>query len=225
MKKTFLLITIIAVTLFSSVGCITKQVWKEKTKTNFYDETVVAFYANPKSSELAFIGEKYHYIFKENTKPFTRLLNNKAFLNLKQSHLRIHSFIDREDNRIVHASIFVRYPIKGTNPQQIAWVEKNGFVKHTPPYLESQMKIEEYSRHYAIKGTRYIANGEVNKKSLKLRTPITLKVEDYTIEEKSTLYKIAMTPISLTGDAVGGLLMLGAVIVMSPVWLYQQIIH
>lgn len=183
----------------------------------------MAFYANPKSSELAFIGEQYHYIFKNNTEEFTTLINNKEFLNLKQSYLGIHTFIDRVDNRIVHTSIYVKYPINSANPQQIAWLEKHKFIQHNFPYFESETKVEEYSRHYNIRGTRYLPNLEVNKKVLKLRTPIKLSVEDYKIEKKSTLYKIAMTPISLTGDAVGGVLMLGAAIVMSPVWLYQRI--
>ncbi len=80
MKKTFLLITIITITIFSSIGCITKQVWRNNTKSHPYKETIMAFYANPKSSELAFIGEKYHYIFQEKTEAFTKLLNNKEFL-------------------------------------------------------------------------------------------------------------------------------------------------
>lgn len=214
MKKIFLLITVVAITLFSTVGCMTKQVWREQTKPHPYNETIMAFYANPKSSELAFIGEQYHYIFKENTKFFTDLLHNKKFLNLKQSHLRIHAFVDREDNRAIHALIDVHYPLKGANSQQLAWLKNHHFTQTEQGY---------YLQHYSIKGTRYVASKEINKKALKLRSPIHLQIEDYTIEGKSTFYKIAMTPISLTGDAIGGILMLGAVVVMSPVWLYEQI--
>lgn len=223
MKKTFLFITLIAISIFSSIGCITKQMWRDQTLSNPYDETIMAFYINPKSNELAFIGEQYHYIFNKRTESFSTLLNNKKFLNLKQSHLKINAFIDRTDNRIVHTSIHIRYPIEGSNPQQIAWLEKHGFFKHHFPYPQSEKKIEEYAKHYALQGTRYLANQEVNKKALKLRTPIKLTVEDYKTEKKSTLYKIAMTPISLTGDALGGVLMLGAVVVMSPIWLYERI--
>jgi len=222
-KKIFLLIIIIAIGIFSSMGCITKQMWRDQTVSNPYNETIMAFYTNPKSSELAFIGEQYHYIFNNKTEAFSILLNNKKFLNLKQSHLKVNAFIDRTDNRIVHTSIYVRYPIKGSNSQQMTWLEKHGFFKHDFPHSQSEKKIENYSKHYALQGIRYLSNKEVNQKALKLRTPIKITIDDYKTKEKSTLYKIAMTPISLTGDALGGVLMLGAVVVMSPIWLYERI--
>ncbi|MCK5854702.1 MAG: hypothetical protein KAG56_05735 [Sulfurovaceae bacterium] len=233
MKKIFLFTVIIALTIFSSLGCITKQVWKDREKSNPYSETIVAFYINHPKKEIAFLGEKYHYIFNERTEQFTQLIEQRKFLKLTQKNLQINSSINRTDNRIIRSNITVHLLSSKLTTTQKSWLEAHGFRHnelplsvynnpHSNNWQDSKM-VNVYSHNYNIRGIRYQVDPKVNERALKLKSPIVLEIHDWKVEKKSNLYKIAMTPLSLTGDAVGGVIMLGAAIVMSPVWLYQAI--
>ena len=214
---------------------MTKQVWRDRTKSNPYSETIVAFYINHQKKEIAFIGEKYHYIFNKKTEPFSQLLKQRVFLNLAKKNLHIDSYINYKDNRIINSSINVNFLASELSSKQKKWLESHQFHKRKLPlsvYLhprssnwEGSKMVEVYQyNNYNIKGIRYQADLKVNQKALKLKEPIILKIQDWKIEEKNTLYKIAMTPLSLTGDALSGVILLGAGIIMSPVWLYEAII-
>ena len=238
MKKLFLSITAIALLIFLSLGCVTKQVWTDKTKANPYQERIISFYSNEQSKEILFIGEKYHYIFNKETQALMTLLKAKELLNLSDKNINVYASIDRQDNRKAQAHIMIHMKKSELNTQQIAWLEENNFYTiHADPYYgtehryqanEQVPKVTIYTNEYRIEGSRYIANLEVNKQVIKLKKPLSIKViEFYKSDEKSTLYKIAMTPLSVTADAGLIILGVGAAIIYAPFALtytaYEQI--
>ena len=207
MKKLFIGITFIALLIFSSVGCVTKQIWKDKRIYNPYDEQIVAFYLNPKGDEVVFVGEKYHYIFNENTQAFIALLKARKFLGLNQTDLAISATIDIKDNRKISSRVFLHFNREALSPKQTHWFKAHN-IKNTPYYgKEPNPERFVYSQSYAIKGIRYKAKSEVNKQVLQLTSPLEISIDEPYIDKKSTLYKIAMTPLSVTADA--GLVVLG----------------
>lgn len=235
MKKLFFITIIIALAIFSSLGCITKQVWKDHAKSNPYSETIVAFYINHPKKEIAFIGKKYHYIFNQRTEEFSQLIKQRELLKLTKKNLNMDSFIQREDNRIIHSNINVNFLSSELNFQQKKWLEAHKFYKQKLPlsiyqqpysknWKDSKM-VDVYRYSYQIRGVRYQVDPKVNQRALKLKEPIALEIRDWKVEKKNTLYKIAMTPLSLTGDVIGGIILLGAGVIMSPIWLYEAITH
>ena len=212
----FVLITMV---WFSSMGCVTKQVWTDKTRAEPYQERIISFYANQEKEEVLFIGEKYHYIFNKGTKEFMPLLSAKELLNLSDKNINVYASLGHQDNRKANAHVMIHMKKSVLNNQQISWLEKHNFsliqadsnygTMHVYHPNEQIINVDIYTKEYRLKGTRYIANKEVNQQVVKLKNPLEIEViEFYKVDEKSTLYKVAMTPLSVTADA--GLIVIGA---------------
>ena len=218
MKKVFLFVTVISLFIFLSFGCMTKQVWSDRTVIpnygHSYKENIVSFYINTDEEKLVFIGEKYHYIFDANTKSFIHFLENSEILNLSPKNLKIHARVDRSNIENIGANIMVEFKRSTLNKEQMLLLGLHFFEKYPN---------SPYSKNYHINGKRYIANNEINKQVSKLEKAIELDISAPKEINRSTLKKVAMTPLTLTVDALGGLLLVGAGIVMSPIWLYQEI--
>jgi len=239
MKKLFVSITLIAIGIFLSLGCVTKQLWTDKTKAVPYQERVISFYTNLEKKEIVFIGDKYHYIFNKNTEPLITLIKNREMLKLNNKNINIYASVDRKDNRKVQATIMIHIKKSELNNQQIKWLESHSYsIAPIPPYYESGYSPPVkrppknispiYTNGYHIEGTRYIADPKVNTQVIKLKEPIKFNVMEFRItDKKSTLYKVAMTPLSVTADAGLSVLGVGAVIIYAPFglasWAYQQI--
>ena len=221
MKKIFLTVTVFAVVIFLSIGCVTKEVWTERLQPKPYDETILSFYTDSQKSNIVFIGEKYHYIFDENTEDFAKVLRAKELLKLSKDKLTIHASVDQENQKIIYANIIIRLPLDKLTKEQSSWMESNlPNIEQIPPLnIEGKHppKALEY-RHlfFNIKGKRYTANPEINSKVVKLKSPLKIEITEFEMEKKNPLYKIAMTPLSLTADA--GLIIIGAgvAIVIAP---------
>ncbi|OAD22320.1 conserved hypothetical protein, membrane [Candidatus Thiomargarita nelsonii] len=214
MTKWFFIVTmLIAVVFFSSMGCVTTQLWENKAKPVPYNEKILSFYTNKDEGQMVFIGEKYHYIFSKNAKAFIELLQAGAFLKLGEKNLYIRPLIDREDPRVITTDISVRFAVNRLNQEQISWLALHGFKRVGSEYVQSYIQIE---------GKRYFSKGEINKKALKLIHPLPVKVAEYK-KTKNPLFQIAMTPLSLTADAGIIILAAGAAIIVSPVLLFNAI--
>jgi len=237
MKKLFLSITAVAILIFLSLGCVTKQVWTDKTRGEPYQERIISFYTNLEKKEIVFIGDNYHYIFNKNTEPLITLIKNREFLKLNNKNINIYASIDRQDNRKVQATIMIHIKKSELNNQQVKWLESHKYSFATvSPYYESGYtppvkkppKTLVYTNGYHIEGTRYIADPKVNTQVIKLKKPIVFNVVEYHItDKKSTLYKVAMTPLSVTADAGLVVIGVGAAIIYAPFaltyWAYEEI--
>ena len=211
-------VTAISLFIFLSFGCMTKQVWSDrKIIPNYghsYKEKIVSFYINTNEEKLVFIGEKYHYIFDKNTQAFIHFLQSSKILNLSPENLKIHARVNSSNIENIGASIMVEFERSKLNKEQRLLLGLHFFERYpnTP-----------YYKNYHINGKRYIANNEINKQVFQLEKAIELEISAPEEIDRSVLKKIAMTPLTLTADALGGLILVGAGIVMSPIWLYQAV--
>ena len=218
MKKLFFSVITISLFIFLSFGCMTKQVWSDRTLypnyNQSYKEKIVSFYINTDEEKLVFIGEKYHYIFDENIREFIRLLENSKILKLSQENLNISARVDNENIENISANIMVEFKHLTLTKEEMSVLGLHFFEKYSE---------NDYFKSYNIRGKRYIANNEINKHVFQLTKAIELDIRAPKEINRSVLKKIAMTPLTLTADAVGGLVLVGAGIVMSPIWLYKAI--
>ncbi len=226
-KVWFTTFTLITMVWFSSMGCVTKQVWTDPTKAEPYQEHIISFYANKEKEEILFLGEKYHYIFNEGTKEFMPLLSAKELLNLSDKNINVNATTDQQDNRNIGIDIRIYMKKSELNSEQIKWLKEHNYtliqatpyhdINHVYQANEQVPAIPTYTKAYHLHGRRYIASQEVNDNIVKLKKPLEIEVIEFKkYDEKSTLYKIAMTPLSVTADA--GLIVLGtgAAIIYAP---------
>ncbi len=241
MKKLFLSITTLAMVIFSSLGCmqrapfeITQGVWsddKDRVNTS-YDDLIISFYTNKTGDELVFLGEKYHYIFNQGSKEFAELLKSKDFLNLKQKNFHVEASLDTKDNRVVELKIISFIPNSDISKEQRAWLATHKFIPRDkrnyvaqepdPLYVSRPVynNITVYQKSFFMKGTRYIANAEVNKKAIKLKQSRRLHVIGSIYKDKSSLKKIAMTPLALVGDTALNIIVVGVNVLLSPLLIF-----
>ena len=241
MKKLFLSITTLAMVIFLSLGCVTKQVWTDKVKSEPYQERIISFYNNTEEGKIIFIGEKYHYIFDKGTKEFSEFLEAKKRLHLKEKHLEIYATTGRFKKEEVSVHLGFTLKKEYLTQEQKNWLEQHNkeLLKIPKPiednpndnrpvvYEPNQIEIENYIANYQLSGKRYHATPQVNSQVVKLKNPINIEVTEFRTEKKSMLYKIAMTPLSVTADA--GLIIIGAgaAIIYAPFglsyWAYDSI--
>ncbi len=232
--------TLVTMVCFSSIGCVTREpfemtqeVWDEtQNSTNTsYQEKIISLYNNKDGNQIAFLGEKYHYIFSKNTQEFSELLKQRAFLNLFKRNFDISAELDPSDNRLITAHINLYIPNKNLNKEQRRWLANHKFipidsVQPLDPYVDpysrpSPRNIRSvfYKKSFTIKGTRYITKSDVNQRTTKLKEPIILTILGQAYKDKNRLYQIAQTPISLVGDIAADTLVIGANILLSPLYL------
>jgi len=241
-KKIFITVLLVGLAIFLSMGCITKQVWTDKVRGVPYQERILSFYNNKDEGKIIFIGEKYHYIFDKGTKEFTTFLEAKKGLKLKENHLGIYATTNRRDREKVEVSLNFEFKKSNLTQEQQSWLEGHNarFIRRPLPrkdgddydipviYAPEQMEIDGYVLNYHLLGKRYQATAEVNNHVVKLKNPINIEVVEFKVtDKKSTLYKVAMTPLSVTADA--GLIIIGAgvAIIYAPFalanWAYESI--
>ena len=206
-KYWFQAFVLVSVLLFSSMGCVTKNLWRNGSIVEDYNEKIISFYANKASGKLIFIGEKYHYIFSKNSQEFIELLSKKEFLKLKQEDLSVLTsvYLDK-DNRVM-SYIHVSFDTSLLNKQQLEYLTAQNFRYRGG---------EKYQNTYTLIGKRYQSKETVNNRVLKLTHPMSLKIETFRKEKNISLYKVLMTPLAVTADA--GLALAGAV-VLPIIWL------
>ncbi len=84
--------SILLLALFLNSACITRQVKKEAS----YTENFHGYFLSKHNNEIVFIGEKYHYIFKDESGHISELIKPewKAKIRISQIKLRV----DRNNN-------------------------------------------------------------------------------------------------------------------------------
>jgi hypothetical protein len=217
-RRWFQLFVLVTIVWFSSMGCVTKAVWKDKRISTQYSESIIAFYSNFKSKEVAFIGEKYHYVFNQKTSDFMQLLEEKERLNLQQENLQINASVGIKDENVIQTDIMVHFDVEKLNEVQKKWLlsHKYHYLKsHSLP--SSEKKTPRFIKYYTILGERYLIKKEVNEKASKLKRAIPLQIIEYKREKGNVIKKIALTPLSITADAVGGAVLLVGAMIFVPV--------
>ena len=181
------------------MGCVTKDLWRG-TNSKPYDETIIAFYSQPQKNEIIFIGQKYHYIFNQGTSELNKVLKVRELLGLNQRNLTINTYTDANNGSTIHTDIRMTFKEDSLNKQQYLWLTSHRF-------LRPAKNVPIITKSFLLTGERYKSNTEVNSHAIKLQLPINLQVYEHS---NNTLYKILMTPLTVTADA--GLALAGAII-------------
>ena len=202
----------ISLSIFLSMGCVTKQVWTDRVSAVPYMERIISFYNNKEEGKIVFIGEKYHYIFDRGAKDFLAFLDAKKDLKLKEESRAIRAVVPKEDSQSIDVTLSFQFKKNNLTKEQEEWLLKNKNIASIGGewiYENTTREIYGYVANYNLSGIRYRATPQVNNKVVKLKNPINLEVLEFKVKDKkSTLYKVAMTPLSVTADA--GLVIVGA---------------
>ena len=209
----------VGLAIFLSMGCITKQVWTDRVGAEPYQERIISFYNSEKDGKIVFIGEKYHYIFDKGTKDFLAFLEAKKRLKLKEESKGIRATLPQVDKQNIRVVLSFEFKKNTLTKEQEKWIVKDKNVAFIGGggVDGNKTDIYGYVLNYNLLGKRYKATTQINSKVVKLKNPINIEVVEFKVKDKkSTLYKVAMTPLAVTADA--GLIIVGTgvAIVLSP---------
>ena len=117
--------------LFNLTGCVTSEVWYRNNANqsrSFYNERVVAFYIAPKSGELIFLGDKYHYFFKSGIDELEFLLK---FKDAKGVYFKVNdgTYSCSSDEIIARFSVSIESEI--APPEMLEWMKSHNFIFNT----------------------------------------------------------------------------------------------
>ncbi len=219
MKKLFFTLLPILLAIFLSMGCITKNLWRDKVKAKPYKEHIISFYGNKKEGRIVFIGEKYHYIFNKGTKELIELLDRKRDLNLKEEFRAIRATISEDNRDIVKVNITFQFKKEDLTKEQEKFIldNKNMMFIGGGGKDNNETELYGYLLSYNLLGQRYRATAKVNSQVVKLKNPIDIEILGFeVVNKKSTLYKVAMTPITVVADATLIVVGAGVAIIISP---------
>ncbi|MCE3255537.1 MAG: hypothetical protein K0R25_1031 [Rickettsiaceae bacterium] len=181
MKKLKLILLITSLFFISSCA-IVDLVWLRR-----YEDPVSQFVTAKNGREVAFIGQKYHYIFPDNSNLMKSLLfwrnHNILYIDPRLSHLRI----DSENN--IDGHIMIKTIFTELKPDDKAHLKALGFDRMENGYLSTIMKVH---------GKRYIAD-ERNSELMLLNTSYNFKIY-YSWGTK--LGMPDLSPISITPDSI-----------------------
>jgi len=198
-KRWFQLFTLVTVLWFSSMGCVTKDLWRSGNSKP-YDETIISFYSHPQKNEIIFIGQKYHYIFTQGTAELNEILKAREFLGLNQKNLNITAQTNKNDGSRIQTFIRINFNTNQLNKEELTWLKSHNFLRQVA-------NVPIITKAFSLEGKRYKANSQVNSHAIKLQLPIRIQIYEHS---NNTLYKILMTPLTVTADA--GLALAGAII-------------
>ena len=229
-KYLFQLFVVVIVTWFSSMGCMTKDLWSSRGTTHgSYNDEIISFYLSPQKNTVVFISDRYHYIFDKDTYEFIQFLQQRDSLNLQKENLSIQPTLYLSQNNRTYVRVHIDFDESKITEQQKNILLSHGFRRGYPivPITVEQQRTQSipkppknvhYMKNYTIEGRRYLANSEVNTVAHRLKQPIFLKFHTYNDKGNVTAEKVLMTPVTLAGDA--GLILAGA-IVLPIVWLFK----
>lgn len=183
MKKSSLLF--VALLLLASCN-MTKNLWHKS-----YQEEINNFITTKNGDQVAFLGQRYHYIIPDNSDLVKRLLfwENSRILYIDSNQTSFE--VDIENN--VRAKITVTSIFSDLRIEDKLYLESLGFRKQ---------KDGEYSLHLELTGKRYEANDKL------YRTFPLNKNYNFTIYYNKiyspfeVIAKAALSPIIITLDSI-----------------------
>lgn len=196
MKK---LISLCLLIVFVFNGCVTKSVWKPE-ETIEKKEVIKQFLVSENKKTIVFLGENYHFIFGSDNmndrdyKFMIKLLNlskqDRKLLRIDELHTKIHI----ENNGEMKCFTVIKIDSKELNKEKIYFFRKLGF------YYSKRKNV--LRAHLNLNGKVYKTNEKFNKyvKGLSKEYNLKLLVKKDKENGYSTLEKIALTPLTLTGD-------------------------
>jgi len=194
MKNKILINFLLFASLLFSTSCITKAIWGDKS----YDERVEQFYVGSDGRYVVLVGEKYHYIFTDDSGLFKTvlMLRQKGILTLdtKKSHLKL------DGNNNINGNFVISGPYSILPQDDIRILRGLGFSGDKND--EVSIKIKLSGRRYAAK---YIGQ---NFAATSVAYTIPIYYNDSGVIKD--VGKAAITPVAVTLDAV---LLIGKIVI------------
>ena len=188
-KKYFLCAALLFLT-----SCLTQALWGDSS----YEENIEQFFVGADGRYVVLVGEKFHYVFAENSGIFKEILSLKQkgvlTINNRKSHLKL------EENNDVKGEIVIEGPFSVLPIEDIGVLTSLNLRPNREDLLSVKIKVA--GRRYA---SRYLGQGLV---------PLTTSNKIVIYYNDSGLIKgvgkAAVTPIAVTLDAV---LLIGKVVI------------
>jgi hypothetical protein len=197
--KTILIAILITANLTS---CMTMKLWQKGS----YVENFKNFLITKDGKKIVILGEKYHYIFDDNSGDLYQLLTweNNSKLEIENYNFRISKI-----NEII-CSITIKNKSQKNSTTHLSkkdksFLQKLGFVNNSSDEVI-------FKKNIIISGQRYYPKTGLNygtSTPLNHDYSVNIEIDDYANKTK----KIALTPVAVAGDgalvfAIVGLIVL-----------------
>lgn len=183
MKITRLFLVLI---LFLQSSCVTQALWGDKS----YEEKITQFFVGSDGRYVVLVGEKYHYIFADNSGVLKVILssgrNNALTIKADQSYLKLTS------GNEVKGDLVMGGPSSLLSAEDLQALERLGVKKNAKGDLLAYINLS--GRRYAAK---YLGDGLSRSNTMQV---ITIYYRDSSLVKN--VGKIAVTPIAVGLDAV-----------------------
>ncbi len=183
MKITRLFLVLI---LFLQSSCVTQALWGDKS----YEEKITQFFVGSDGRYVVLVGEKYHYIFADNSGVLKVILssgrNNALTIKADQSYLKLTS------GNEVKGDLVMGGPSSLLSAEDLQALERLGVKKNAKGDLLAYINLS--GRRYAAK---YLGDGLSRSNTMQV---ITIYYRDSNLVKN--VGKVAVTPIAVGLDAV-----------------------
>lgn len=179
--KSFLIAILIITNLTS---CATSIVWMKKD----YTENFQQFLTTKDGKKIVILGNKYHYIFDDESSSLIKLLSweNRLKLEIVDYKLKAINF-----NKITGSITINSKPDVVLNEQEITYLRELDFIQDG----------NFFKKDINLFGTRYSPKTDVNyqiKGSFSKDYVVRIEIDDFV----DTAKKIAVTPIAIVADGI-----------------------
>jgi hypothetical protein len=183
MKITHLFLVLV---LFVQSSCVTQALWGDKS----YEEKITQFFVGSDGRYVVLVGEKYHYIFADNSGVLKVILssgrNNALTIKPDQSYLKLSS------GNEVKGDLVMGGPSSLLSAEELQALERLGIRPNAKGDLLVYINLS--GRRYAAK---YLGDGLNRSNTTQI---ITIYYRDSNLVKN--VGKIAVTPIAVGLDAV-----------------------
>ena len=183
MKITHLFLVLV---LFVQSSCVTQALWGDKS----YEEKITQFFVGSDGRYVVLVGEKYHYIFADNSGVLKVILssgrNNALTIKPDQSYLKLSS------GNEVKGDLVMGGPSSLLSGEELQALERLGVRPNAKGDLLVYINLS--GRRYAAK---YLGDGLNRSNTTQI---ITIYYRDSNLVKN--VGKIAVTPIAVGLDAV-----------------------
>ena len=180
----YLRITLILLLLLQSSSCLTQKLW-----SNSYQDPVRNFLISNNGYYIIFLGQKYHYMFMDETGAMKELLKWRGrhllFIDTKLTSLKV----DRDNNVSGYATIESFF--SNLRGDQRVFLESLGFRKQG---VALALKVK-------LKGKRYLPRRDLGFAIPALNRKYIFDIK-YTPNARKKIAMAALTPITVATDSI-----------------------
>ncbi len=179
---------LLLLSIFILTSCkITKSLWQP-----YYTDKIHDFVTTKGGGQIAFLGQKYHYIFDDRNGVMKRLLfwtqHDLLYIDLKKTRLQLNGFND------ISGYVEVKTASPNLRVKDVAYLERLGFVRERGTHWSGRVFVS--GKRYAPKAGNYKLYSLGNEYTVKIYYPVG---DENKLKQAG---KILISPITITLDAI-----------------------